>query len=116
MADESRKQSLVVELYASRKELSGQTKRLHEDLSFGERLRCSIRENPAGWLGGAAAFGLLLSTLTGRKKKIIVKDRHGRAVEKIDKGSLAGPLVKLALASAKPAISSWMKHRVAENQ
>ncbi len=114
MAYPSRKEALIADLAASRTELVGYGQALTHDLDFGARVQRGVRANPAGWFGGAALLGLLLSKLPPLRRKVEVKPSlfHRSPAKEAGKAAFAVTLIKFALDLAKPMLMAWVKRKV----
>jgi len=88
---------------------------LRRELDFPGRVKGTVMKHPAAWIGGATLFGMLLSKLPARRKKIF-----GTADGKSAKFAAAGRTglvvgsLKIAFDLARPALAKWAGQRVAD--
>jgi hypothetical protein len=115
MAQEQRKAELIAELAAARRRISSDFGALRYALNIPRRAQDAVKRNPFAWVGGATLFGVLLSKLPARRKKVLVTAK-GEKVKKVSAGQ-AGLLVgtlKIAFDLARPALMKWATQRVAD--
>ncbi len=114
MAYPARKEVLIADLATARTELAGYGQALARDLDVGARVKRGVRTHPAGWFGGAALLGLLLSKLPPLRRKVVVTPSLFRRepARGAGKAALIVTLAKLALDLAKPALTAWIKRRL----
>src|SRR5215217_4498298 len=112
MADQ-RKAELIAELDRARVRATANTQALRMDFAFKPRLRRAFQRNRTAYLGGAALFGLLLSKIPPRTKKVKVKvkawpwSRDKEQMKTAGKAGIMFALLKLALDLAKPSMVTW---------
>jgi hypothetical protein len=115
MAQEQRKAELTAELAAARRRISSDFGALRYSLDFPRRAKDAVKRHPFAWVGGATLFGVLLSKLPARRKKVLVTSK-GEAVKKsgaVQAGLLVSVL-KIALDVARPVLMKWATQRVAD--
>jgi len=115
MAEDQRKAELTAELAQARARLTANCGALRRELDFPGRVKGTVMKHPAAWIGGATLFGMLLSKLPARRKKIF-----GTADGKSAKFAAAGRTglvvgsLKIAFDLARPALAKWAGQRVAD--
>jgi hypothetical protein len=114
MAHPARRETLIATLASARGELTGYGQALRRDLDVSARVRHAVRAQPAGWFGGAALLGLLLSKLPPLQRKVEVKPALFRRspAKEAGKAAFALTLVKFALDLARPALTAWVKSKM----
>jgi len=87
---------------------------LRHDLNVVSRLKRSVRSNPLTWYAAAALLGLLLSTISLRRRKVVVKGRgsHSERPKQAGGAALALTALKFALDLAKPSLMRWVYDRL----
>jgi hypothetical protein len=113
MAHDLRKAELIATLDRARSRLAANALAVREDLNPLTGVQRSFRQHGLAWLGGATLFGLVLSKLPARTKKVIV-DRKGAKVSDSRNAATAGLLIgtlKLAFDLGKPFLSGWLARR-----
>jgi len=85
MAEPHVKIELAAELDRARAGLARNFDALRHDLDVGTRFKSSFHENKAAYIGGASVFGLLLSKLPTRKKKVYVERKSKERLKEVEK-------------------------------
>lgn len=75
MSDSAELIRLRQEIRESRQGISREYAGLLEDLDFQKRFTESVKRHPLGWIGGAAAAGLLATLFGGRRRAPSVEKR-----------------------------------------
>ena len=116
MADDTKKQSLKLQLQEARAQIAGNVRGLKEDLSVGRRFRRSVQRKPFAWYAGAAVVGLVLALIPRMGKKIIVT--RTVPTDKKSAGLLAAVLTagKLILDLGKPQLLEWIRGQAAKRR
>src|SRR6266853_2225488 len=116
MAQESRKTELIAELARARQTMSSNLGALRHDLNFVARIEAAFRRHRVAWLTGAALLGFILAKLPPRTKKVVVdrKGRAGGAEKTFLEAGLLVTILKFAFDIARPALTKWLRHRVAD--
>jgi hypothetical protein len=111
MAD-TETESIRTTLARSRAQLSHSTAALGEQLNVSQRVRRSVRSQPATWIAAATVIGLLLAAR--RRKPRSVKIETKRKVDAQDAGKAALFLGagKLALDVLRPTLTAWLRRRI----
>lgn len=110
MAD-TETESIRTTLAQSRAQLSQSTAALGEQLNINQRVRRSVRSQPATWIA-AAVIGLLLAARRRKPRTVEIKTK--RKVEPQDAGKAALFLGagKLALDVLRPTLTAWLRRRM----
>jgi len=87
---------------------------LRDDLDVAAHFKQSFHENKAAYIGGATFFGLLLSKLPARKKKIYVERKAKGAVEEAGKAGLLLIVVQFLFKMFRPMLTSVLTKQVTE--
>jgi hypothetical protein len=115
MADvDDRKTPLIDQLRQARSRLSANGYELADDLNFPAKISSSLKKHRGIWLGAAALFGLLITQLPRRTKKVFVPAK-GKKKEEVERAGIAAILLgvlKIALNVGKPLILAWASKRV----
>jgi hypothetical protein len=87
--------------------------RVREELDFPRKVRRSIRRQPAGWIVGAIAVGLVLTALIGRRKKIYLDSKTGAKSKNtlLEAGFILGAL-RVAAGLLKPVIVNLVEKKL----
>jgi hypothetical protein len=117
MADQ-RKAELIAELERARVRASANSQALRTDVAFRPKIRRAFQRNRTAYLGGAALFGLLLSKIPPRTKKVKVKvktwpwSRDKQQMKTAGKAGIMFALLKLALDLGKPSMVAWVTSKI----
>ena len=106
MAEQSVKIALAADLDRARARLARNADALLRDLDVPAHLKHSFHENKAAYIGGATVFGLLLSKLPARKKKIYVERKGSGSVKEVEKAGLWLVLLQFLFKTFRPMITS----------
>jgi hypothetical protein len=106
---------LIDEIQRSRQRVSRNLTNLRDELDLPEKLRRSFRRQPAVWIVGAVTLGLILTAISGRKKKVHVDAKRGARSRSrlLETGFLLGAL-KVAATVVKPVIVPFLQQKVRE--
>jgi hypothetical protein len=104
---------LSEEIAQSRKELERRLVRVREEADVPRKIRRSVRREPVPWIIGAVAFGLLITAMVARKKKVYVTPKGtGKAGSGLlEAGFLLG-VTRLAANLLKPVIVSFIEKQL----
>jgi hypothetical protein len=114
MSGNLRKEELRAELAAARREFTGSWTALKSDADVPRRVRESVRDRKAVWIGGAAVLGFVLSMMRGRRRKVLVDAKSRKKLETRQKAGLLMVLVKLALGILKPTLTAYATKKLAD--
>ena len=114
MAEPRVKIELAAELERARARLARNFGALRHDLDVGTHLKQSFHENKAAYIGGATVFGLLLSKLPTRRKKIYVERKSKVGIQKAEKAGLWLVLLQFAFKTLRPLLTSLVTKQVTE--
>ena len=78
MAEPHIKTELSASLDRARARLAGSLDALRHDMDVASHLKESFHRNKAAYIGGASVFGLILSKLPARGKKVYVERKSGK--------------------------------------
>ena len=115
MAQDPRKSELIAELALARREVSANLGGLKRDLNVVRRIETAFQRHRVVWLAGASILGFLLAKLPARSRKVVVKPRFQKpaAEEKVVKAGILVTVLKIAFDIARPALTKWVRRRVA---
>ncbi|MGA3169631.1 MAG: hypothetical protein ABSE62_01330 [Chthoniobacteraceae bacterium] len=111
---ESTKVELAASLEKARARMARNAEALRHDLDVATHLRHSFHENKAAYIGGATIFGLLLSKLPSRKKKVYAKAKAKEGIKDAEKAGFWLILLQFAFKALQPTLTSLVKSRVTE--
>ncbi|MBS0660872.1 MAG: hypothetical protein JSR82_21850 [Verrucomicrobia bacterium] len=131
MDDAERKRQLLLELARARAAMARAGGGVREGLDFKTRLKHSVHQNPAWWIGGAAAgLGVILLVARVRRPKVVVapprKLRANEAAATEAAAAVAQPVAAGAafgvvatvgrwlLPVLKPLVMSWIAKKAGE--
>jgi hypothetical protein len=114
MAEPHVKIELAAELERARAKMARGVDALRYDLDVSTHLKNSFHEHKAAYIGGATFFGLLLSKLPSRKKKIYVERKSKKAVKEVEKAGIWLVLLQFLFNTFRPAITSLISKQVTE--
>lgn len=115
MAEDQRKAELTAELAHARARLTTNFSALRREFDFPARVKGTVMKNPAAWIGGATLFGILLSKLPARRKKIVVTaDGKPAKLAAAGRTGLVLGSLKIAFDLARPALAKWAGQRMAD--
>ena len=115
MAQESRKSELIAELARARHGVSANVRGLRRDFDVGQRLETAYRQHSIAWLTGASLLGFVLARVSARRGKVVErpKGRKPAAEEKVVRAGILVTVLKIAFDIARPALTKWVRRRVA---
>jgi hypothetical protein len=111
---ETEKQRLITALNASRADLTKAGRGLRRELSFSDKLRRSVAENRAIWLGAGLVVGLLITrklTQPPPVKTHKVKIKRGAEPADMGKAALIPLAAKFIFDMAKPTLMVWLREK-----
>jgi hypothetical protein len=111
---DDRKTPLIDQLRHARTHLEANGYELADDLNVSAKISSSLKKNRWIWLGAAALFGLVITQLPRRTKKVAVPVR-GKKKEGVERAGAAAILLsalKIAFDVGKPLIVAWASKRV----
>jgi hypothetical protein len=114
MAESRRKTELAADLDRARAALARNFDALRQDMDVGTHLKASFHKNKAAYIGGATVFGLLLSKLPPRKKKVYVEKKSKGIVKEAQKAGLWLVLLEFLFKTFRPLITSVVTKGVTE--
>jgi hypothetical protein len=77
-------------------------------------LKASFHQHKAAYIGGATFFGLLLSKLPARKKKVYVERTSKAAVKEVEKAGIWLVLLQFLFKTFRPMLASLITKQVAD--
>ncbi len=114
MSTETERERLLRELEETRRQLSGELSHLGHAVNVGERLQDAVRRNPAWWIGGSIAGGILLANLLRGPSR-----RKGRSTTALDSPvkqslflGLLGIAGKQILRLSEPALKRYAQQEI----
>lgn len=87
---------------------------LRHDLDVGAHLKQSFHQNKAAYIGGATVFGLLLSKLPTRKKKIYVDRKSKDGIKQAEAAGVWLILLQFVFKTLRPLLTSFVTKQVTE--
>lgn len=114
MAEPGVKIELAAELERTRARLARNLDGLRHDLDLGTHFKESFHQNKAAYIGGATLFGLLLSKLPARRKKIYVDKKSKAGVKEAEKAGLWLILLQFVFKVVRPMLTSLVAKQVTE--
>jgi len=114
MAESRVKVELAADLDRARARLARNFGALSRDFDVGTHLKHSFHENKAAYIGGATLFGLLLSKLPTRKKKMYVERKSTESLKDVEKAGIWLVLLQLLFKTFRPLITSLVTKQVTE--
>ena len=114
MAESRVKAELAAELDRARAKLARSFDALRHDLDARTRLKQSFHQNKAAYIGGATVFGLLLSRLPLRRKKVYVERKPKDRIKEAEKAGLWLILLEFAFKTLRPALTTLVTKQVTE--
>jgi hypothetical protein len=114
MAEPDVKLELAADLDRARARLARHFGALRRDFDVPAHLKHSFHENKAAYIGGATLFGLLLSKLPARRKKIYVDRKSKGAVKEVEKAGLWLILLQFLFNALRPMLTSLIANQVTD--
>jgi len=107
------KAELREEIARSREELERRLVRVREEADVPRKIRRSVRREPVPWIVGAVVFGLLLTAIVSRRKKVYVTPKGtAKAGSKfLEAGFLLG-VTRIVVGLVKPVVVSFIEKRL----
>ena len=108
------KEALIAELERARSRMTAHCWELGHDVDVPTKLKASISGHRAVWLSVAGVFGLLMTQLLFRRKKVVVEPKRSRKKE-VERAGVAGLLLgvlRLLVPVVKPMIMTWVTQRM----
>ena len=104
---------LIEEIARSRRRVARNLRSVRDELDLPRKIRQSVRRRPVGWIVGAVAIGLVLTSLTTRKKKIYVNAKTGTKSKSalLEAGFILGVL-RITAGLLKPVIVNLVKKKL----
>lgn len=101
------------EIERSREELERRLVRVREEADVPRKIRRSVRREPVPWIVGAVAFGLLVTAIVTRRKKVYVTPKGtGKAGSGwLEAGFLLG-VTRIVASLAKPVVVSFIEKQL----
>lgn len=108
MTDADRKRQLLVELARARSAISRAGGNVREGLDFGSRVKRSVKESPAWWIGGAVAgVGLVFLVARARRPVVVVRG-NGKASSPSAAEDMAEPVAAGAALGVLTTVGRWL--------
>jgi len=114
MAEPRVKTELAADLARARARLAGNFDALRRDVDVPALLKHSFRQNKAAFIGGATLFGLVLSKLPARKKKVYVDRKAGEGVREIEKAGLWLIVLQFLFKTLRPMLTSLVTKQLSD--
>jgi hypothetical protein len=97
----------------SREELALSLTRVREEADIPRKIRRSVRREPAPWIIGAIAIGLLVTAVVTRKKKVYVDAKGGPKSKHalLEAGFVLGAL-RIAAGLLKPVVMNFIEKKL----
>jgi len=113
MAEPRVKTELAADLDRARARLARNFDALRHDLDVGTHLKKSFHQNKAAYIGGATVFGLLLSKLPARRKKVYVERKSKDRIKEAEKAGMWLILLEFLFKTLRPLLTSLVTKQVA---
>jgi len=106
---------LKEEIARSRDRVARGLRTVRYELDFPRKIRKSFRRQPVLWIAAAAAIGLVITIVPGRKRKAYVDGKGGGRTKNklLEAGFLLG-LLKIGATVLKPVIVPFLRQKVSE--
>jgi len=114
MAEPDVKIELAADLERARGRLARNFDALREDLDVGAHIKESFHRNKAAYIGGATFFGLLLSRLPTRRKKVYIERKAKEGAREVEKAGIWLVLLQFAFKTLRPLLTSLVTKGVTE--
>jgi hypothetical protein len=107
------KEDLRQEITHSREDLERRLSRVREEADLPRKIRRSFRREPVPWIIGAVAFGLLVTAMVARKKKVYVTPKGtGKAGSGLlEAGFLLG-VTRIVAGLVKPVVLNFLEKQL----
>jgi len=103
---------LAADLDRARARLARNIDALRHDLDVPTHLRRSFSEHKSAYIGGATFFGLLLSKIPARKKKVYVEGKSRGAVKEVEKAGFWLIVFQFLFNTFRPMLTSLLAKQV----
>ena len=114
MAEPHLKVKLAADLDLARARLARNFGALRHDLDVGTHFKHSFHENKAAYIGGATLFGLLLSKLPTRKKKVFVERKPKNGIKEVEKAGVWLVVLDFVFKILRPMLTTLVTKGVTE--
>jgi hypothetical protein len=114
MAEPESKIALAASLDRARAGLGRSADALRHDLDVKAHLKRSFELNKVAYVGGATIFGLILSKLPARRKKVYVERKSNARVKDVEKAGIWLVLLQLLFKTFSPMLTSLVSKQVTE--
>jgi hypothetical protein len=104
---------LKTQIARSREDVTHRLRRVREEADLPRKIRRSVRREPAPWIIGAIAVGLIITGIVTRHKKVIVDvARKGTKTKSalLETGFLLGAL-RVAATLLKPMVVKFVEQK-----
>jgi len=114
MAQSRVKIELAADLERARGRLARNFDALRDDLNVGTHFKQSFHQHKAAYIGGATLFGLLLSKLPSRKKKIYLDRKPKSGIKEAEKAGLWLILLEFVFKVMRPLLTTLLTKQVTD--
>jgi hypothetical protein len=114
MAEPDVKLALAAEMERARARLAVNFDALRHDLDVGTHLKHSFHQHKTAYIGGATLFGLILSKLPARKKKVYVERKTREAIKGVEKAGIWMVILQFLFNAVRPLLTSFVTKQVTE--
>jgi len=114
MAEPHVKAELAAELDRARARLARNLDALRSDLDARTRFKQSFHQNKAAYIGGATVFGVLLSMLPARRKKVYVERKPKDRIKEAEKAGIWLVVLQFVFKTLRPILTTLVSKLVTE--
>jgi len=114
MAEPESKIALAANLDRARARLGQNLEALRHDLDVKTHLKHSFEHNKIAYVGGASIFGLILSKLPARRKKVYVERKTNERVKNVEKAGIWLVILQFLFNTFRPMLTSLVAKQVTE--
>lgn len=114
MAEATVKLELTADLERARARIARNANALRYDLDVGTHFKQSFHRNKVAYIGGATLFGLLLSKLPARRKKVYVERKSKEPLKEAEKAGILLGLLQFLFKLSRPWLTSLATKQVAD--
>jgi len=114
MAEPGIKLALAADLDRARARLARSAEALRHDLNVPAHLKQSFHQHKTAYIGGATLFGLILSKLPARKKKVYVERKGKDTIKEVEKAGLWLILLKFLFNAVRPMLANLLAKQVTD--
>jgi hypothetical protein len=114
MAEPHVKAELAAELDRARARLGRNLDALRGDLDARTRFKQSFHQNKAAYIGGATVFGVLLSMLPARRKKVYVERKPKDRIKEAEKAGIWLVVLQFVFKTLRPILTTLVSKLVTE--